>query len=90
MDEADLALLQKVIRLKPDATVVMSYGNPHFAPHLGDASAFVVGYGEGGWYGNQTIYADAFIRLLKGEISPQGKLPVKVSDEFPIGAGITF
>ena len=48
------------------------------------------GYGEAGWYGNQTIYADSFLRLLKGEITPQGKLPVKVSDDFPMGAGITF
>ncbi|HBO44296.1 MAG TPA: hypothetical protein DD670_10270 [Planctomycetaceae bacterium] len=88
--EEQLELLKNVIEAKPDATVVMSYGNPHFVTKLKDAAAFVVGYGEAGWYGNQTIYADAFVRLLKGQITPKGKLPVKVSDEVPIGSGITY
>ncbi|MBN1908205.1 MAG: hypothetical protein JW818_00565 [Pirellulales bacterium] len=83
-------LLDDIIKLKPDATVVMSYGNPYFADRLSGAAAFVVGYGESGWYGNQTIYTDSFLRLLKGEITPQGKLPVKVSKKFPIGAGISL
>ena len=86
--KGDLAAIEEVIRLKPNATVVISYGNPYFVERLKDATAFVVGYGEGGWYGNQTIYADSFTRLLKGQITPQGKLPVKVSDQFPIGSGI--
>ncbi|HLA85886.1 MAG TPA: glycoside hydrolase family 3 N-terminal domain-containing protein [Thermoguttaceae bacterium] len=90
MTEANAAILEEVIRLKPKATVVMSYGNPHFTPRFKNAAAFVVGYGEAGWYGNQTVYADAFVRLLKGQITPQGKLPVKVSDEFPIGAGVVY
>ncbi|MBN2216157.1 MAG: hypothetical protein JW719_02145 [Pirellulales bacterium] len=90
MPAAQRTLVDELIRLQPAATVVMSYGNPHFAPSMKDAAAFVVGYGESGWYGNQTIHADAFIRLLKGQIKPTGKLPVKVSDEFPIGSGIMF
>ena len=84
------ALVDKLLAQRGEATVVMSYGNPHFAPQMAKTVAFVVGYGEGGWYGNQTIFADAFVRLLSGKIKPQGKLPVKVSDEFPIGAGMTF
>ncbi len=43
---------------------------------LRDVSAFVVGYGEGGFYGNQLVYADAFVRLLRGEIPADGKVPV--------------
>jgi beta-N-acetylhexosaminidase len=57
-------------------TVVLSFGNPYLAEDLPEVSAFVVGYGEGGFYGNQIVYADAFVRLLKGEIAPSGKLPV--------------
>jgi hypothetical protein len=46
---------------------------------LNDAAAFAVGYGEGGFYGNQVVYADAFIRLLKGAIEAKGKLPIETS-----------
>jgi hypothetical protein len=79
-----------IVRIKPRSTVVMSYGNPYVVEGLKDTAAFVVGYGEGGFYGNQTVFADAFIRLLKGEIVPRGKLPVAVSKQFPIGSGLTY
>lgn len=57
-------------------TIVLSFGNPYLVEDLGGVSAFVVGYGEGGFYGNQIVYADAFLRLLKGEIAAPGKAPV--------------
>ena len=57
-------------------TIVLSFGNPYLAEDLRDVSAFVVGYGEGGFYGNQIVYADAFLRLLEGEIAASGRLPV--------------
>ncbi|MBM3284755.1 MAG: hypothetical protein FJY81_02685, partial [Candidatus Aminicenantes bacterium] len=88
--EKEMAFFEKVIALKPDSAVVMSYGNPYHADRFTRASAFLVGYGEGGFFGNQIIYADSFIKLLKGHISPGGKLPVRVSDDFPSGTGITF
>jgi beta-N-acetylhexosaminidase len=58
-------------------TIVLSFGNPYLAPDLPEVSAFVTGYGEGGFYGNQLVYADAFVRLLKGEIGAPGKLSVR-------------
>ena len=36
-----------------------------------------------GAYGNQSVYADAFIRLRKGEIEARGKLPVSLSNTRP-------
>jgi len=57
-------------------TIVLSFGNPYLAEDLREVSAFVVGYGEGGFYGNQIVYADAFVRLLKGEIAASGKASV--------------
>ncbi len=60
-------------------TIGLSYGNPYLAVETKDLSAFVVGYGEGGFYGNQLVYADAFGRLLKGEVEATGKLPVKLT-----------
>lgn len=83
-----LAFFNRICALKPGSTVVMSYGNPYLAKDLKRPAAFVVGYGEGSFYGNQTIYADSFIKLLKGEISATGKLPVEISEEFPMGSGI--
>jgi beta-N-acetylhexosaminidase len=88
--EKEMTFFEKVIALKPDSTIVMSYGNPYHADRFTRASAFLVGYGEGGFYGNQTIYADSFIKLLKGDISPGGRLPVRISDDFPSGSGIIY
>jgi beta-N-acetylhexosaminidase len=74
----DQEWLQRIIRDNP-RTIVMSYGNPYAINGLESAAAFVVGYGEGGFYGNQLVYADAFVRLLRGEIEATGKLPVTTS-----------
>ncbi len=71
-------LLQSVFEVKPTSTVVMSYGNPYLVEAVHGSSAFVVGYGEGGFYGNQTVYGEAFARLLKGEISATGTLPIRL------------
>jgi beta-N-acetylhexosaminidase len=83
--DADLVFLKKVIVAKPKAVVAMSYGNPHLIRKLPDVPAFLVGYGERGWFGNQAVYFDSFIKALKGELAPSGRLPVRVSDRYPIG-----
>jgi len=90
LPDKDLRFLRTLTAAKPGSVIVMSYGNPYLAGSPGDAAAFLVGYGEGGFYGNQLVYADSLIRLIKGEIKPQGKLPVMVSGEFPAGSGITY
>jgi len=86
--EGDLAFINKIITAKPKAVIAMSYGNPHLIRKIGKVPVFLVGYGERGWFGNQAVYFDSFIKLLKGEIKPGGKLPVKVSDRYPIGSGL--
>jgi beta-N-acetylhexosaminidase len=86
----DLDIIEQAFAAKPRRVIVMSYGNPYLVRKLSKAPAFVVGYGEQGWYGNQTIYFDSFIRFLKGQIKPQGALPVKVSADYPIGSGIKW
>lgn len=90
LPEDVLKFFNKIFEMKPKSTVVMSYGNPYLVESLKKATAFIVGYGEGGFYGNQTIYADSFIKLLQGEILSKGRLPVKTSDAFPIGCGIVM
>jgi beta-N-acetylhexosaminidase len=80
LPERDQELLRSLARGKV-RTIGLSFGNPYLAVETKDLSAFVVGYGEGGFYGNQLVYADAFARLLKGEIEATGKLPVKLGPE---------
>lgn len=84
----DLAFVRRVIAARPNAVVAMSYGNPHHLRKIPDVPAYLVGYGERGWFGNQEIYFSSFIRALTGELTPTGRLPVTVSDRFPIGSGI--
>jgi beta-N-acetylhexosaminidase len=88
--ERDQTLLHRIFAAKPGRVIVMSYGNPHLIRKLEESPAFVVGYGERGWFGNQEIYFDSFIRLLKGQIKPAASLPVHVSNKYPIGAGIKW
>ena len=87
---ADLAFLQRVVAAKPHAVLVMSFGNPHLVRTLPAAPAFITGYGERGWYGNQPVYFDSFIKLLKGDLKPTAKLPIDAGPGFPIGTGLTY
>ena len=84
--DGDLVFLEKVIAAKPGAVVAMSYGNPQLIRKIPDVAAFLVGYGERGWFGNQAVYFDSFIKALKGELKPTGKLPVRVSEQYPMGS----
>ncbi|MGZ5424874.1 MAG: glycoside hydrolase family 3 protein, partial [Candidatus Aminicenantales bacterium] len=86
--DGDLAFLKRAIAAKPKAVVAMSYGNPQLVRKIPDVPAVLVGYGERGWFGNQGVYFDSFIKALKGELKPSGRLPVRVSDQYPIGAGL--
>ncbi len=86
----DLEFIKKIISSRPKAVIAMSYGNPHLIRKIENVPVFLVGYGEQGWYGNQAVYFESFIKLLKGELEPSGKLPVKVSELFPIGSGLRY
>jgi len=88
--EADLAFLRRVMAAKPGRVVAMAYGNPHLIREMPDVPAFLVGYGERGWYGNQEVYFDSFVRALTGDLEPSGKLPVLVSEEYPMGSGMGY
>ncbi|HOW86810.1 MAG TPA: glycoside hydrolase family 3 N-terminal domain-containing protein [Candidatus Aminicenantes bacterium] len=90
LSAGDRALVDRLVQAGPKAAVAVSYGNPYLAAEVKGAAAFVVGYGEGGFYGNQTIFADSFIRLLRGELRPKGKLPVAVSADLPLGSGVAY
>ncbi len=86
----DIDLINTISAQKPGKVVIMSFGNPHLIRKLGNVPSFMAGYGEGGFYGNQPVYFSSLIKILKGELAPSGKLPIKVSDEFPIGFGLGY
>jgi beta-N-acetylhexosaminidase len=86
----DQELIRKIVAARPNRVIAMSFGNPHIIRKTGTISAFLVGYGETGWYGNQPVYFDSFIRLLKGELIPTGKLPIEVSADYLVGFGLTY
>ena len=88
--DGDLAFIKKVVAAKPKAVLAMSFGNPHLIRKIPNVPAFLAGYGERGWFGNQAVYFDTLVKTLKGELKPSGKLPVKVSDEYPIGFGLNY
>jgi beta-N-acetylhexosaminidase len=86
--DRDVALIEGTAKAKPRQTLAVAYGNPYLVNRIGSAGAFAVGWGEKGWFGNQAVYFDSVIKLLHGALALEGRLPVFVSDRYPIGAGI--
>lgn len=86
----DSKLIDRILKARPGKVIAMSFGNPHLIRILPGLPVFLTGYGEGGWYGNQPAYFDSFIRIIKGELVPSGKLPLIVSSDYPIGFGLTY
>lgn len=85
--DTDVAFVRDLVAARPGRVVAMAYGNPHLIRKLPEVPAFLVGYGERGWYGNQDAYFGSFVRALTGELTPRGRLPVRVSERYPIGSG---
>jgi beta-N-acetylhexosaminidase len=86
--DRDLTLIEGIVKAIPRRTIAMAYGNPYLINRIDGVGAFAVGYGEKGWFGNQSVYFDSFIKLLSGALKPEGRLPVLVSEKYPLGTGI--
>jgi len=85
---SDVALVRELLARHPGRVVGVAYGNPHLARRLPDLPVLLVGYGERSWYGSQDAYFDAFVRVLTGAATPGGRLPVRVSEAYPLGFGL--
>jgi beta-N-acetylhexosaminidase len=72
-----LKLVNGLIASKPGKVIALSYGNPYILAKIPNVTAFLLGYGERGWYGNQLVYTESFIRVLQGNLEPRGNLPLK-------------
>jgi beta-N-acetylhexosaminidase len=90
VNERDLELIRQILSSGHGKVIAMSYGNPHIIKRINTVQAFIAGYGEGGWYGNQQVYFDSFIKIMKGELTPSGKLPLMISRDYPVGFGLTY
>lgn len=88
--ESDLSFLKELFKTGQGSIVAMSYGNPFLIRKMAEVPCFLVGFAERGWYGNQEVYFDSFIKLLEGDLVPLGKLPVEVSDRYPLGFGLSY
>jgi len=62
--------------------VVVSFGNPYLLREFPQAQGYLVA-----WGGAQ-VSQRAAARALLGEIRIQGRLPTRISPEFPIGSGL--
>jgi beta-glucosidase-like glycosyl hydrolase len=65
-------------------TIVISFGSPYFLKHFPDVDAYLCAYG----YSQEAQAAAA--RVLCGEVSCRGKLPVSLPGLYPCGYGLRF
>lgn len=76
-------LIREVGKL-PKSVVVVSFGSPYFLRHFPEVDAYMCAYR----YADEAMRAAA--KALFGEIDIQGKLPVSIPDNYPIGHGLTI
>jgi beta-glucosidase-like glycosyl hydrolase len=76
-------LIRKASKLSK-GVVVVSFGSPYFLRHFPEVNAYMCAYR----YADEAMRAAA--KALFGEIDIQGKLPVSIPDNYPIGHGLTI
>ncbi len=77
----DITLTESILKLRNDSIFVCA-NNPYTAEYFSSAGAIVL------TYGSRHIQIEALFNVLSGKIKPKGKLPVTISEHFPIGSGI--
>jgi beta-N-acetylhexosaminidase len=76
-----VSLIREAVKLQK-AVVVVSFGSPYFLRHFPEVSAYMCAYR----YADEAMMAAA--KALFGEIDIQGKLPVSIPNNYPIGHGL--
>lgn len=79
---AEKLLIQQLEQEMPTATVV--FGNPYAIQYFCEAPTIMAAYED------DELTHRAAVKLLFGQLSPKGKLPVTVCEGFPFGTGITY
>lgn len=83
-NEQDKFLKKLFLRLKPKQIplILISFGTPYLVMGYGEPDAYVCAYAAG--LASETAVA----KLIKGEISPKGRLPVTIPKRYKFGDGI--
>jgi beta-N-acetylhexosaminidase len=63
-------------------TVIIAVRNPYDLMAFPEATTYLLSYG------NNPPALEALVKVLRGEILPQGKLPIEIPGLYPIGAGM--
>lgn len=79
-------LLEELTAAVP--AIVLAHGNPWNVAALPACEAGLVGWGEGGWFGNRFLAISSMLRILSGELAPKGRLPIEVGS-WPSGHGLS-
>ncbi|AJS61394.1 glycoside hydrolase [Paenibacillus sp. IHBB 10380] len=75
-------LAEKLISRNHKSLIVTSMRNPYDYKYITDVPAYIC------CYENTPLILQSLASVLTGSITPKGKLPVTLSDQYPIGWGI--
>jgi beta-N-acetylhexosaminidase len=75
-------VLERVAKL-PCTQILLSFGSPYIVASLPDMPVIIVAYGD------DLHSIRAAVRVLSGEVPPQGKLPITIPGLFSFGDGVT-
>lgn len=77
------SLIYQAIKLdKP--VILVSYGNPYLLNSFNEVDAYICAYRA-----SEQMY-DAVMEVIYGEKIPHGRLPVTISQEYPVGYGLSL
>ncbi len=76
-------IMNKIIKIN-DNVAVISYFNPYLINHIPGVRTFMISYSP------SETSMDAAIDVLFGKLNPGGKLPITLSEKYPIGFGINL
>ena len=83
IDHIQTTAIKKLLSQRKDA-VIVSLENPYEIKKFPLADTFLVTYGF------RKVQVEALFKILTGEISPTGKLPVRIGDLYSRGDGISY
>ena len=81
--EEILKIMNRVMKIN-DNVAVISYFNPYLINHIPDVRAYMISYSP------SETSMDAAIDVLFGKLNPAGKLPLTISEKYPIGFGLNL
>ena len=82
LPENQAAFVKQMLAAKGEKTAVIAFGNPYMIRQFPEARNYVVTYAI------EDVAQTAAVKTMFGEVSFQGRLPIKIPNLFQIGSGI--